>query len=1661
MSTPPQQKKVLKRIAKIIGWIFLSLLSLLIILIIAVRIPTVQARIVQVAVSFLQGKIGTPVRVKAIVLSFPKKIVISDLYVEDQLHDTLLFASVLSVDVDMWALINKTIIINKFQLDGSKAFVIKSKQDTSFNFDYIVKAFVSPSGKSTGTTEVSAPWKFSIETVEINKTSLLYHDHFSGDSANLKIGSLEIDMDKFDLDKSVFKAGLIDLKDSKMGFQQSPVMKVQSYSIIDSSKTLLPKLDFDKIHIERVDIYYDQAKTNESIQLLIGEFLVKANDIDLNKQRIDLDAIELSETSIVLQEASQSIDPVKLGNSKSGMEKGLGIPWNISLSKGTLSENTFQYDNANAPVKTGAVDFNHLLISFLNIKVKDVIIGNEEVNLDVMSASFHEKSGFSIQQFSTDFGLTKNKFDLKDFLLKSDYSIIEMKGNASFTSIDQLIANYEDAEVKFDINKTFVSFEDTRFFLPEVIDSMAVYLPSSASIRIDASVSGSIRNLQVKKFSMNAFDSTSLTFHGSLKGLPNLRQIMVDVVIDRFYTTGYDVKLVLSGSLLSDSIRLPHWVNIKGACKGTVLAPDINIALTSDIGAVDIDGKFNFNGLPMYDAKIITKELNVGRILHTDSTMGNLDLRAYIKGSGNKLENMDVQLDLKVNKFQFNKYDYKDLTIKGSIKKYVFDGNAALKDKNLDVLLTGNLNYNDSVPLHKLKLVVVNADFQALHLSDVPLKARGTVDVKLNTKDFKVINGNMDIRKVAIFNGKSLYMVDSLLFVSLDQKGKSIFSISSDILSGEFKGTFNLFTLPAVMKQHFNHYFSLQDNNITEFKEPQKFSFVLAIKNTDLITEILFPSLKSFTPGTISGAFNSETDSLGINVNLSTIKYSTTGMDSLSLRVRSDKKALNYSIAIKNLALDTVRVDAIRLAGKIEHDSIYSNLQILDSVAKEKYVFGGVIISELNNFRFHFIPGMVKLNYKEWHVPVDNYLQFGKAGIVAKNFNISKETERVAFVTDPKTATIALEFQNLQLANLTHIIAGKVPASGILNGDFKITTKQQDDFNSKFEIHELSLFEKPVGELTFTVTHSADRYNLELDIKGDGSNVKATGYYISRAPSSEFNIEVAFDPLNFQTIEPFTFGHLLDSKGAVTGNLKLTGTAKAPSVRGTLAFKNATFKLKDLNSAFTLENEKISFDETGIVFNDFKIKDEKNNEAEIKGAIRTKLYKDFGFDLSISTNNFQLLNTPQGRDELFFGLVKITTRTRITGNVTQPVIIMNISPSDDTNFTYVVPQTAKTALEQQGIIRWIDKSAVKDPFLATINLNDTIQSNNPFKGIDLSANISLNDKAVLNIVIDPLTGDKLSVQGSSTLLFGIDPSGDMSLSGRYEITKGSYDFSFYKLVKRQFIIEKGGSITWGGDVMRAQLDIRASYTVETSPLELLSSIDPSGNATTYTRVLPFLVYLNIKGQLLTPDISFQLDMPDNKKQAFGGALYSRIQDINTRESDLNKQVFALLILKRFIADNPLDNRASGGVANTARQSVSRILADQLNRLAENVKGVQLTFDLKSFEDYSGTTSGGAVVQTKAQLGVSKQINDRLVVKLSGNVDIEGKNTNSQNNASDYIGDLALEYKITSDGRLRITGFRNSNYDMISGQLVETGVGLIYIKDYNTLKELFKPNAASN
>lgn len=1633
---------------KVLGWIILSILALLIVTILLIRLPGVQQKITQRAVTFLKNKIGTEVRLKRAFVSFPKQIVLEGLYIEDQGRDTLLYAGELVVDADLWALTHNTISVNKITLTDVSGNIKRKAGDSAFNFTYIINAFAGDSTAAQQPADTTAkPWAFNIQDIEFKNVSALYDDRHTGNYVKVNIGELFLPVEEFNPTTSVYKAGEISAKNILAVVEQRTINAPQTSD--PDTPLALPVLQLEELDLTNVLIRYSDLTAKKYLTADLQHVYVDINAMDLPAQQIDIDNIELKHSFITYN----FYDPALANRPETGETSkpftGLNIPWDIRIRDIDLADNSVQYYNSALPVQQGVLDYNHLWIFGLQCQVSDLSVSGNTLSAEIENLAFQEKSNFAIAQLQANLKLTEKTLVIKNFLAQSGNSRIEFEADASFNSL----ADFNTARVNVDISESVIATQDVLFLTPHLLDSLPVTMPKNSRTTFTSRVRGTLTDLAIEKLTVKTLEQTSLSLNGTVKHVTDPNRMTLRMNLNRFFTTSRDLRTVLRDSLLPQSIQLPDSIELRGSYTGLLKAPALDLQLLTSSGNVHAKGKFDFRATPAYHASVETKRLHLGKILKQPGSMGMLDMKASVKGVGIEADDIRASLNLLVSRFEYNNYAYQDFQVNGSLTNYLFSGDASLHDENLDFTITGDLDYTAPIPTYKLKLNLLNADFQKLNFSERPLKARGGMNVDLATADFQIINGDLAIYKVGIYNGESLYMVDSLLFASIDQGGKSSFTIDSEILSGKFEGTFNIFTIGTAMKQHINRYFSLQDKSIKQFTTPQNFKFELTIRNTDLITEILVPELEPFVPGVMKGEFDSEEHKLNVELGISKVKYGTTAFDSISFEAKSDNDELSYRLRLKNVLLDTLTIDAIQFTGKIENDSIYSALQILNSKNENKYVLGGVFRSQENNFRFRFLQDQVMLNYSDWTVPEDNYLEFSKRGLVAHNFAISKAAERIALVTTVKDSTLALEFNQVQLSNLTRIVRGVMPASGLLNGNLKFTSASRGRFSSELKITELEILEKPFGDLKLGLAHAGDRYTVDLALTNQGSNLTANGYYISSPTTSSFELLADLSPLNLQALEPLSFGQLQNVEGRATGTLKLSGTFDKPVIRGTINFRDASFKSTYLNSNFTLNNETITFNEQGIRLNNFTITDSKKNNAVLEGAILTEAYRDFRFNLGLNTRNFQVLNTSEEDNKMYYGKVKLNAKARITGNSKRPRVDVTVGFSDDTNLTYVVPQSQKSVMEQKGIVEFVDKDAYKDPFLANLTLSDTIR--NTFAGMNISANLELNDKATFNIVIDPITGDKLTVKGNSTLTFDMSSSGNMSLTGRYEITEGTYNFSFYKLVKREFKILKGGSLTWSGDPLNAQIDIRASHLVETSPIDLVASQTNDASAlNTYRQRLPFYVYLDIKGQLLAPLIAFKIDMPVDKQSAFGGTVYAKILDINSRESDVNKQVFALLILRRFISENPLDNQGGSDIANTTRTSVSRLLSDQLNRLSENVKGVQLSLDIKSYEDYS---TGQAQGNTQVQLGVSKSLlNDRLVVKLSGNVSVEGENT-TQKDASDYIGDLALEYKLTRDGRFRITGFRTSNYDMIDGELTETGVGLIYVKDYNTLKELFKSN----
>lgn len=395
---------------------------------------------------------------------------------------------------------------------------------------------------------------------------------------------------------------------------------------------------------------------------------------------------------------------------------------------------------------------------------------------------------------------------------------------------------------------------------------------------------------------------------------------------------------------------------------------------------------------------------------------------------------------------------------------------------------------------------------------------------------------------------------------------------------------------------------------------------------------------------------------------------------------------------------------------------------------------------------------------------------------------------------------------------------------------------------------------------------------------------------------------------------------------------------------------------------------------------------------------------------------------------------------------------LNLTIDSQTDVTYVIPPSEVGIEERDGVVIFVNR---EDP--NAILTEDQGEESLTLSGFVMNSVITIDEEATFNVIIDEQTGDNLQLVGQGDLNFNIYENGRTTLTGRYVLSGGHYEMNLYGLVNRRFELVEGSTITWAGDPLDANLDVSARYRVETSASSLMAAQTTGAEASVRQRFrqeLPFFVYLNVDGEIMEPVLSFGLDMPEEEQGAIGGQVYGRVQQLNQQEQELNRQVFSLLVLNRFYPEGTSDG-SGGGTMAIARDNLNNALSDQLNMLSNDLlgdSGIQLDFGLDTFTDYQGDTP-----QERTQLDITASrsfMDERLEVRVGSEVDVQG--TNQHPGASTpLIGNVSIEYLITEGGRWRIRGFRRNTFEnVIEGQVIASGLALIFSREFNEFRELW-------
>ncbi|WP_282049155.1 translocation/assembly module TamB domain-containing protein [Maribacter aquivivus] len=1634
-----------KKYLKLLGKIILGVLLLFFILVLVVRTPWAQNFIVSKVTNYISDKTNTKVEVDKLYLTFSGDIQVENVFLEDKKGDTLFYTKSLQADIPIYPIIFKnSLSIDSVISDGVVAYINRADNPDDFNFTFLIDALTTPTDTTSASSE---PMDISIGSLDLTDWKLNYTDTYLGTNINLILGNLNVDVTEFDLERMKFSLDELNLTNTQFTYNQTHPFPITE----DTTSTTLPFIQLEDFKIENVSVNYNSKPDGLQTQLKLGS--IELTDIlaDVSKNRYETNDFIFQDSQIAIQITSDESEQNNTYNNKEFQwPKFIIAANNINIAK-----NTFSYSLNGNISNVDTFNPNAFKIQNFQLLAENLAYQPENFNADVSNFSFSEPSGIRLNQLAFKTSLSDTEASISDLIFDMNQSSANANLAIQFNSLQGAIKNPKKSTISVDISNLNLELEDVLKLVPELAKNQYLDSLSSQPITGNLKAIGSLKKVNDFNTELQWGKDTKLTAKGSISNLTTIDSLTYDLNNISFKSTKLAVNKIISSKELG--ISIPETILAKGSLSGgtTWVNPDMNIKIPE--GAATINALVNFDDIMKFNGQISVDSLQLGKLLQNDQ-LGKLSLKIKGKGAGSELSDFDSNIDGTITQFQYDGYDYKDITITGNLK----DGNgtvtANIDDPNLNMKVNSTMALSSQENDIVFTSNIIGADLQELGLTKNNIKIAANIKGNYTgtPSNFTV---NTTIEDGITIADNEQYQVATISLKAHIEDSITDVSVKSNFLNGQLTSNASPNRITDALKKQLEQYFSTDDTTI-EVEDDIDANLALAIIPTPVLSKVFFNGVEDLDSLNIDASFNSKKRKISAEVKVPHISYAGSSVDSLNAFIKGDSVNLKFSAGLADLIYEPIHLKQTYLEGSLKNKELLLDFNSKNDSVPVMHIASGLVFQK-DTLKLHISPKNLILNKKQWDIPEDNNIVLAESFSDFKNVILSRNSQKMEISNKiPKMESdhIGILFQNFQLQTfLSFFNPEEALAKGKVEGNFVIINPYAaSGLVADIDIKDFQVMENPLGTLTLDASSkSLSEYDFDLALKDGGANLTLTGDYAAKENTADLNMELDIQKLEASVIQGLSNEQLSDAKGYLDGSLLVNGTLAEPKYSGRINFNDFSLTLSAYKSTFAIDNEHIDIDQDEITFNSFAINDINQGTLTVDGTITTKSFANPDFDLSVKTDQFRVLDSKKGDDELVYGIASIKADLTVKGNLELPVIDGKLRIRDVTDLTYIVPQNELDIQERDGVVIFVNRESPD----AILTRTDGEKSNSFFAGMDINTTLEIGNDAKFTIVLDEKTDDKLQASGAATLNLNIDPNQDIRLSGRLELDSGFYRTSLYNLVSREFKIQKGSSIVWSGDPFDAKMDVTAIYEIETSASSLMSSISygtDSGVSGTYQQATDFLVYLNIDGQLMLPEISFALDMPESEQGNFGGAVYSRIQQLNEQESELNKQVFSLLALNRFYPTTGSDG-SSGGVVSIARNNVNKVLSNELTSISNKLlgkTGFELGFDLDSFDDYE---SGSAQSRTQLNINASKKLfNDRLIVTAGSAVDVEGSASSSETETP-LIGNVTLEYLLSEEGTYRLKGFRRQEYqNIIDGQLIITGVAFIFNREFNKFSQLFSP-----
>ena len=1299
----------------------------------------------------------------------------------------------------------------------------------------------------------------------------------------------------------------------------------------------------------------------------------------------------------------------------------------------------------------------HLQNIIANISLK--ALSKDSINLGIKRLSLDEKvSGFSLKKMS-----------------------LKLVANSRQTSIDNFAIELPETSLKldtihliYDSLKAFDRFtEQVRFSfrtLPSQITlkDISPFLPALSHfkepISLDMEVKGTVNQLTCSHLEITA-DNRQFRLKGdvALQDLSHPQDAYVFGTLSELTATTRGVGFLVR-NLSHDYNGVPPVLERLGnvSFRGEVSGYFTDIVtygqLHTDLGGVNMDLKLSSDkskGLFAYSGAVKTTDYKLGKLLANEQ-LGEITFNLDVHGRHVTHRLPVVELKGLIASVDYSRYRYENITLDGEYKQGGFNGKVALDDPNGSIYLNGDVNVSSRIPTFNFQAIINKLRPHDLNLTSKYPDTEFSLKLRANFTGGSVdeMIGEINVDSLEFMSPEKQYFMNNMNIRASKQNNENQLRLTSEFLTASVEGKFQYHTLPASILNIMRKYVP---SLILPPKKPiethNNFQFDIHIYNTDILSTIFDIPLTVYTHSTLKGYFNDPLQRLRVEGYFPRLQYKNNFIESGMILCENPSDHIRARVRLTNLK----KKGAVNLSldAQAKDDNISTTLDWGNSAA---VTYSGQLAAVAKFLRTEgekpLLKAMVEvkptdiiLNDTLWQIhPSQVVVDSGKVDV--NNFYFSHQDRYVRIngrLSDNPQDSVKVDLKDINMGYVFDIASisddvnfeGDATGTAYASGVFK-----KPVMNTRLFIKNFSLNQGRLGDLNIYGEWDNENRGIRLDasIKDISTTPsRVTGIIHPLKPESGLDLNIEANELNLKFLEHYMKSIANDIKGRATGKVHFYGKFKGLNLDGAV-MTNASMNFDILNTHFAIKDT-ILLAPTGLTFNNIHISDMEGHSGRMNGYLHFQHFKNLNYRFKIQANNMLVMNTKESTDMPFYGTVYGTGNALLTGNAIQGLDV-NVAMTTNRNsiFTYINGSVASATSNQ--FIKFVDKTprrTIQDS-IQIISYYEQLQQKRQEAEEEQKTDIRLNilvdatPDATMKIIMDPVAGDYISGKGTGNIRTEFYNKGDVKMFGSYQINQGVYKFSLQEVIRKDFVIKNGSTITFNGAPLDANLDIQASYTVNSASLNDL--IPEESSSIIQQPNVKVNCIMNLSGILVRPTIKLGIELPNERDE-----VQTLVRNYISTEEQMNMQILYLLGIGKFYTEDARNNQNSNVMSSVLSSTLSGQLNNALSQVFETNNwniGTNLSTGDKGWTDMEveGILSG-------------QLLNNRLLI--NGNF---GYRDNPMANTN-FVGDFEAEWLINRSGDIRLKAYNETNDRYYTKtNLTTQGVGIMYKKDFNKWSDLF-------